>query len=169
VSTLPGFNHAFGSLHKTEPPEMIKWFHKATSFNHLTLLFTAMFPLIIVCHLIVMEPTSLTYHQPTERTRAFARLHNCIRPIGLDVISQKKDEILSSSATDSKGGVEKKDIQGRDLLSLLIKANMATDIPEDARMTDEDILARKLSSTYICLDRNTELQQYLAKRFLLSY
>ena len=34
-----------------------------------------------------------------------------------------------------------KDIQGRDLLSLLVKANMVTDIPDSARMSDEDILA----------------------------
>ncbi len=43
---------------------------------------------------------------------------------------------------------EKKDIQGRNLLSLLIKANMATDIPDSSRMSDEDILARE-SSHYV--------------------
>ena len=69
-----------------------------------------------------------------------------MRSIGQNVISQKKAEILSSSEIDSKGRVEKKNIQGRDLLSLLMKANMATDIPDHARMTDEDILARKSSS-----------------------
>ena len=86
----------------------------------------------------------LTYHQPTDRNRAIACMHKSIRSIGQNVISQKKDEILSSSEIDSKGRVEKKNIQGRDLLSLLIKANMATDIPDNARMTDEDIMAREL-------------------------
>jgi len=76
-------------------------------------------------------------------------MHKCIRSIGQNIISQKKSEILSSSEIDSKGRVEKKNIQGRDLLSLLMKANMATDIPDHARMTDEDILARKSSSYYM--------------------
>jgi hypothetical protein len=65
------------------------------------------------------------------------------------MISQKKSEILASTDADTKGGVGKKDIQDRDLLSLLIKANMATDIPDNARMSDEDILARE-SSRYVC-------------------
>jgi hypothetical protein len=65
------------------------------------------------------------------------------------MITQRKSEILASTDVDAKGGVEKKDIQGRNLLSLLIKANMATDIPVSARMSDEDILARE-SSRYVC-------------------
>jgi hypothetical protein len=59
------------------------------------------------------------------------------------MISQKKAEILAAAESDAKGGVEKRNIQGRDLLSLLIKANMATDIAENARMNDEEILARE--------------------------
>jgi len=31
----------------------------------------------------------------------------------------------------------------RDLLSLLLKANLSTDIPESQRMNDRDVLARK--------------------------
>jgi hypothetical protein len=162
MPTLPGFNHAFGSLHQAGPPEMSEWLRKGTTFNPFSLkfMFTAMFPpaRIIVCHstLIVMEPIYLTYHQPTDRTRAIACMHKCIRSIGQNVISQKKAEILSSSEIDSKGRVEKKNIQGRDLLSLLMKANMATDIPDHARMTDEDILARKSSSGYSAFGRNTD-------------
>ncbi|KAF8257777.1 cytochrome P450 [Lactarius quietus] len=53
-----------------------------------------------------------------------------------------KSEILASADVDAKGGVEKKNIQGRDLLTLLIKANMATDILDSARMSDEDILSQ---------------------------
>ena len=65
------------------------------------------------------------------------------------MISQKKSEILASTGDETKGDVRKKDFQGRDLLSLLIKANMATDIPDSARMSDEDILAREFSR-YVC-------------------
>ncbi|KAI0252854.1 cytochrome P450 [Lactifluus subvellereus] len=58
------------------------------------------------------------------------------------MISQKKAEILATAESDAKGGIEKRNIQGRDLLSLLIKANMATDIADNARMNDEEILAQ---------------------------
>jgi hypothetical protein len=162
MPTFPGFNHAFGSLHKAGPPEMSEWLRKGTTFDPFSLkfMFTEILPLarIIVCHstLIVMEPIYLTYHQPTDRTRAIACMHKCIRSIGQNVISRKKVEILSSSEIDSTGRVEKKDIQGRDLLSLLMKANMATDIPDHARMTNEDILARKSSSGYSAFSRNTD-------------
>jgi hypothetical protein len=162
MPTLPGFNHAFESLHQPGPPEMTEWLRKGITFNPFSLkfMFTAMFPpaRIIVCHstVIVMKRICLTYHQPTDRTRAIACMHKYIRSIGQSVISQKKAEILSSSEIDSKGRVEKKNIQGRDLLSLLMKANMATDIPDHARMTDEDILARKSSSGYSGFGRNTD-------------
>jgi hypothetical protein len=46
------------------------------------------------------------------------------------------------SATSKSGAVEKSDIVGRDLLSLLVKANMATDLKEEQKMSDEDVLAR---------------------------
>ena len=65
------------------------------------------------------------------------------------MIAQKKSEILASTDVDAKGNLEKKNIQGRDLLTLLIKANMATDIPDSARMSDEDILSRE-SSRHVC-------------------
>jgi hypothetical protein len=38
--------------------------------------------------------------------------------------------------------VEKQDVQGHDLLSLLVKSNIATDIPESMRMSDLEILSR---------------------------
>lgn len=54
MPTLPGFNHAFGSLHQAGPPEMSEWLRKATVFNPFSFKFilTTMLPLgrIIVCH-----------------------------------------------------------------------------------------------------------------------
>ncbi len=85
----------------------------------------------------------LTCFQPTDRSRALASSLKTTQAIGRNLISQKKSEILASAEVDAKGGVEKRNIQGRDLLTLLIKANMATDIPDNARMTDDEILARE--------------------------
>ncbi|KAN0139247.1 Cytochrome P450 [Lactarius tabidus] len=124
-----GFNHSFGSLYQEESHEMTEGFRKSTMFYPLSVKFIlpAFFP-----------PARLI---PTERSQALASTVGAIRAIGRKMISQKKSEILASTDADTKGGVGKKDIQDRDLLSLLIKANMATDIPDNARMSDEDILA----------------------------
>ncbi|KAI0245082.1 cytochrome P450 [Lactifluus subvellereus] len=79
---------------------------------------------------------------PTDRSRAQASTLKSVQSIGQGMISQKKAEILATAESDAKGGIEKRNIQGRDLLSLLIKANMATDIADNARMNDEEILAQ---------------------------
>lgn len=90
----------------------------------------------------------MTCCQPTDRSRALSSTLKATRAIGIDLISEKRSEILASADVDAKGGVEKRNIQGRDLLTLLIKANMATDIPDSARMSDEEILARE-STRYV--------------------
>ena len=64
------------------------------------------------------------------------------RRIGLQLIQEKKDA-LKAQANAEKRGIEREDLQGRDLLSLLIKANMATDVPDSQRLSDFDVLARK--------------------------
>lgn len=94
----------------------------------------------------------MTYHQITDRFHAIANMQRSLRSIGQSMISQKKAEILTSEIS-GKGGVEKRNIQGRDLLSLLIKANVATDLPDHARMTDEDILERESKVGLWCFQR----------------
>ncbi len=68
-----------------------------------------------------------------------------MRRIGMQLIKEKKAALRaqSFSTVSEKEGVSKNDIQDRDLLTLLIKANMATDIPEEQRLTDEEVLARE--------------------------
>lgn len=57
------------------------------------------------------------------------------------MILEKKAEVLAT-----KDVVERKDVTSRDLLSLLIKSNMATDLQESERMSDEEILSRRFLS-----------------------
>lgn len=74
--------------------------------------------------------------------------------VGQQLLAEKKAAVLAPlreagvDTVEEKGAtsaaVEKKNIQGRDLMSLLVKANMATDLPEGYRMGDEEVLARKL-------------------------
>jgi hypothetical protein len=130
---------------------MTKGFHKFTTFDPFSFKFMipALIPpaRLIVCHpSLVARNHHLTYRQPTDRSRAISKTLKSIRAIGRGMIAQKKAEIHATSESDAKGGVEKRNIQGRDLLSLLIRANMATDIPDTARMTDDEILARESKS-----------------------
>jgi hypothetical protein len=59
--------------------------------------------------------------------------------IGMQLIAEKEASILRANGKS----IENKDVYERDWLTLLIKANMATDIPENQRRTDEDVLVRE--------------------------
>ena len=82
------------------------------------------------------------YGQPTKQSRRIARAQRVSRRIGLQLIQEKKDA-LKAQANAEKRGIKREDLQGRDLLSLLIKANMATDVPDSQRLSDFDVLARE--------------------------
>lgn len=45
-------------------------------------------------------------------------------------------------AGSEKARVLRDNVQGADLFALLVKANMATDLPDHLRMSDEDVLAQ---------------------------
>ncbi|OJT11870.1 Cytochrome P450 3A28 [Trametes pubescens] len=79
---------------------------------------------------------------PDERAKRLDHAQEVMRRIGLQLIEEKKAQIAREMSEGKSGGVERKDVQGRDLLTLLMKANMATDIPDNQRLSDEDVLAQ---------------------------
>jgi hypothetical protein len=50
--------------------------------------------------------------------------------------------VLAECDTNRSGAVGRQDVGGHDLLSLLIKSNIAADMPESMRMCDSEILSR---------------------------
>lgn len=52
------------------------------------------------------------------------------------------DYFFSSTAADAKVKVSRANVEGRDLLSLLVRANMAHDLPAGQQLSDGDVLAR---------------------------
>jgi len=82
--------------------------------------------------------------------------------IGAELVQEAK-----KSSQEAKDGMGK----SRDLLSLLMKANMNTDIPKHQRMSDEDVLARQYISEaeylirllIFALDRNPDFLHYRAQ------
>lgn len=63
--------------------------------------------------------------------------------IGKQLLRDSKASILADEKVNGK--LDKSSWRGRDLLSLLLRANMSTDLPPNQRMTDEDVLAREYS------------------------
>lgn len=65
--------------------------------------------------------------------------------IGAELLAQKKAALLTASENEGKGGIPSNEIDGseRDLLTLLIKANIANDLPENQRLSDDEVIARE--------------------------
>ncbi|KAF7792238.1 hypothetical protein EIP86_003274 [Pleurotus ostreatoroseus] len=76
----------------------------------------------------------------TQHAQRAAHSQEVMRRIGLQLIADKKAAIQAEKHSD-KERLERKDMTDRDLLTLLIKANMATDIPENQKLSDEEVLA----------------------------
>ena len=54
-----------------------------------------------------------------------------------------KAAVIAELSSDGPVVVEKHDVQGHDLLSLLIKSNITSDMPASMRMSDSEILSRE--------------------------
>ncbi|KAI0302842.1 cytochrome P450 [Multifurca ochricompacta] len=127
-----GFDYNFDSLHSSEEKqnELYEAIRSILTLNsrNIFFVFQLFFP---VFRLI-----------PTPRSRALDRAFEVVQRIGSRLIKDKKAVVLTESNTDGSGVVEKQDVRGHDLLSLLIKSNIASDMPESMRMSDSEILSQ---------------------------
>ena len=63
--------------------------------------------------------------------------------IGEELLRQRKRIILGEKVeVDKEIEKDTADLKGRDLLTVLVQANMDTEIPESQRMSDDDVVAR---------------------------
>ncbi|TFY63024.1 hypothetical protein EVJ58_g3484 [Rhodofomes roseus] len=79
---------------------------------------------------------------PTPSGRRANRAKAIMRNVGLQLIREKRADITGSASHGEKADKKHVDLESRDLLTLLIKANAGLDIPENQRLSDEDILAQ---------------------------
>ncbi|KAL7285787.1 hypothetical protein ACG7TL_000896 [Trametes sanguinea] len=108
---------------------------------------------------------------PDERARKVHEANVAMRRIGLQLIHDKKVAILRELG-NKDGSIDKKDLPGRDLLTLLIKANMATDLPENQRLSDEEVLAhvqRKLREELLAVPTEFPTMDELAALTYLDW
>ncbi|KAH9894818.1 cytochrome P450 [Cubamyces lactineus] len=79
---------------------------------------------------------------PNKRLKDMASASAVIKRVGLQLVAERRTAVLREASENHKDRIEREDLQGRDLLTLLIKANMAKDVPENQRLSDEDVLGQ---------------------------
>ncbi|KZT61473.1 cytochrome P450 [Calocera cornea HHB12733] len=92
----------------------------------------------------------------TKRDKIMKASLNTTNRIGMELVRAKKAAVqqeMRLSSSKAEEGVEKSKIVGRDLLSALIRANMAADLSPAHRMSDEEVLAQ--ISTFIVAGHET--------------
>ncbi|PIL29244.1 cytochrome P450 [Ganoderma sinense ZZ0214-1] len=137
VIGLAGFNYDFDSLNPEGKPNKLGQafqdiFDVPDRFP-LLLLLRNFFPILRFIH--------------NKQSRKVEEAQAVMQRIGMQLIQEKKAEITREHAEKSEqeksfDDIERRDLRSRDLLTLLLKANMASDIPESQRLSDEDVLAQ---------------------------
>ncbi|KAI0739392.1 cytochrome P450 [Daedaleopsis nitida] len=127
---IAGFDYRFDALNPTGKP------------NELNKAFKAMFktPAPMSFKRVIVDIFPF-FSFLDKRARKVEESRAVMRRIGLQLIDDKKAEV-TRAATAEASGLEKKAMTGRDLLTLLIKANMAIDIPDSQRLSDEEVLSQ---------------------------
>ncbi|KAF8556684.1 cytochrome P450 [Imleria badia] len=127
---LAGFNYDFDALESSgQPTELGEAFSTMFSASQKITILDILRTLIPVLQLI-----------PNDEGRKLQVAQNIMTQIGKELLTKAKAAALASAT--EKGEIEKNSLHGRDLLSLLVKANMATDIPESQRLSDKDVIAQ---------------------------
>ncbi|KAI0824047.1 cytochrome P450 [Trametes gibbosa] len=125
---VAGFGYDFHALDPEGPPSELnlafrQFLGKAPSTS-LKIYFATFFPMLRLL--------------PNKHTKTFNAATAVIRRVGAQLVTDKKASTMRA-AKEKHDHVERKDLQGRDLLTLLIKANLATDVPESQRLSDADV------------------------------
>ncbi|KAJ3824342.1 cytochrome P450 [Lentinula raphanica] len=119
-----GFNYQFNALDSTEPNELNKAFSIIFGFASRFTIWNVLQSVVPALRLFPSTVDSV-------KKEAYATMER----IGRDLLRQSKAQL---AATGEKGD----GWRARDLLTLLVRSNMSKDIPENQRMTDEDVIAQ---------------------------
>ncbi|KIO15695.1 hypothetical protein M407DRAFT_34718 [Tulasnella calospora MUT 4182] len=76
---------------------------------------------------------------PTENSRRTAHSRNVMQRVGRKLLDERRAAILAE-ATDGADAVDKRSVSGKDIFSVMIKANLANDIKDSERMTDQEVI-----------------------------
>ncbi|THH10018.1 hypothetical protein EW146_g8506 [Bondarzewia mesenterica] len=132
VIGLAGFNYSFNALNPDGKPNELN--ESVQAVFRTPRGFRAVLPVLQT----VFPPLRVI---PSERKRTVEAAQRTMARIGNQLLAERKAAVLAS-INGNEMEVGRKSVQGKDLLSLLVKANMATDLPETARLDDADVLAQ---------------------------
>ncbi|KAF7358392.1 hypothetical protein MVEN_00889300 [Mycena venus] len=131
---LAGFGYRFDSLSAKKPTEL------ATAFAA-TMNATASLSVLDTVRAWIPALRAI----PTNFASLARASQDTMGRIGREIIRNSKDE-MAGSGTFEMG-------RGRDLLSLLVRANTASDVPESQRLSEEEVLAQV--STFLVAGHET--------------
>ncbi|KZV68237.1 cytochrome P450 [Peniophora sp. CONT] len=131
VIGVAGFNYQLGSLSSAEETNELNHAFRATFKNPPKFSFIR----------VIMEMFPLLDFFPSERTKNLREAKRVTDRIGAQLLEERKAMIRSEVLKDTQA-IQSQDVAGRDLLTLLVKSNMAMNIPENQRLSDEEVLAQ---------------------------
>ncbi|KAG9045760.1 hypothetical protein FS837_005681 [Tulasnella sp. UAMH 9824] len=76
---------------------------------------------------------------PTENSKRTAHSRSVMHRVGRKLLDERRAAILAE-ATGGANAVDKKSVSGKDIFSVMIKANLAHDIKDSERMTDQEVI-----------------------------
>ncbi|KAF9235960.1 cytochrome P450 [Melanogaster broomeanus] len=129
VIGLAGFNYGFDALNANEKPNELNEAYATIIKNQKLAILPVLQAWIPLFRLV-----------PGGHARRVQVSQRTMTRIGKELLTSAK--ATARARATEKGEIEKSSLHGRDLLTLLVKANMATDIPDSQRLSDEDVLAQ---------------------------
>lgn len=124
---LAGFGYDFNSIADGEKNELGKAFAR---------LFTPPSRLPILD--VLAERIPILRIIPTKDSRITAESKEVMARVGRQLVEEKRATILAEASVS--GNLQKKEFKGKDILSVIVKANMATDVKDTERMSDQEVI-----------------------------
>ncbi|EMD33454.1 hypothetical protein CERSUDRAFT_160359 [Gelatoporia subvermispora B] len=124
-----GFNYEFDAFNPSKNNELFDAFNTIFSTTKRSSSVLAMLQAAI----------PILSRLPGTRLKKFEEARGMMHRIGMELVQEKKAAVLQSLAVEKNGGaVGRKDVHAL----TLIKANMATDLPDHLKLSDEDVVWR---------------------------
>ncbi|KAH6919107.1 cytochrome P450 [Coprinopsis sp. MPI-PUGE-AT-0042] len=143
LNTTSGFSYSFNALtQEYENNELHKAFSKILDTNQ-------GLPLVPILRGMIPALRFLPAHLDAESKSAKRTMDR----IAHELLERSK------AAMDGNGKADADSVRGKNLLTLLLRANMATDLPEHQRMSDEEVLARAYSTSALEMELTERLSE----------
>ncbi|KAI0666625.1 cytochrome P450 [Trametes maxima] len=132
---LAGFGYDFKALSASnEPNELISAFRKLHSSQ----------PPMSSIKMFLRFSFPFLKFMPGRMSKTIKEPSAVMQRIGSQIVAEKKAAIMREASEKNLAEVGRKDLQDRDILTLLMKANVAKDIPEHQRLSDAAVVSRTL-------------------------